>query len=482
MDDKSNQNSEIPTLTDSQEKVLSLLFVFSGTLSVLGSSIIVFKILKNLKKATPYDRLMLGLSGFDIVASLTYILTPFILPQETSMRVWARGTDGTCTFLGFLSQLSFAAVFYNCMLSFYYLLTVRFGIKRQRFAQRYELWMHAFTIIYFLFTAAIGSVIGVYSEVDVGFGCWVNEYPSGCEETDTCISPQIAWAFGAGPTGVTFLSLVINNIVIYDHVKRRLGSQGLTEKPALATARQQERLTRQQAQIREVATQGFLYVATFFCAYLPAFILKGVEAYGEYPFDETPIYPLLVINSIFLPLQGFFNMFIYNRPNFVRVRAAYPQLSTFLAVRKACFDSDIPKLTEISSCKLSSRRASSATNNNKRQRNKSKTGSGAAFSSGLGIVREVSREDEDSSFAESSEQESTERLIEPNEEQGEPKPNAKFSAQELVTKSSMADSSDDDDDLVLREEFRDVFLESARIVRRVNMDGSIRDVSAEMIE
>lgn len=129
MDDKSNQNSEIPTLTDSQEKVLSLLFVFSGTLSVLGSSIIVFKILKNLKKATPYDRLMLGLSGFDIVASLTYILTPFILPQETSMRVWARGTDGTCTFLGFLSQLSFAAVFYNCMLSFYYLLTVRFGVS-----------------------------------------------------------------------------------------------------------------------------------------------------------------------------------------------------------------------------------------------------------------------------------------------------------------------------------------------------------------
>jgi hypothetical protein len=480
--------SEIPSLTDDQEIVLSLLFVFSGTLSVLGSSTIVYKVLKNREKATPYDRLMLGLSGCDIVASLTLILGPFLLPQETSPRVWARGTDATCTMLGFFAQLAFASIFYNCMLSFYCLLTVRFGVKRKRFAERYETWMHLFTIFYFLLTAVGGAAIGLYSEVDVGFGCWVNDYPSGCVETDTCISQHIGWAFGGLPTVFTFLSLLINNLVIYYHVRRRLGSdtneglaaeQALTAKQAL-TVKQYERISIQKAQIEEVATQGFLYVATFICAYTPAIVLRFVEAYRDSPVDETPIYPLLVLNSIFLPLQGFFNMFVYNRPNYARVRAAHPGMSAFWAVRKACLDPDIPRLTEIFRPLTPNEIARLLTPSKKsrpgitKHGSKAGSGLGRSFNSNLDIVCEGSGED-DSDVVE-----------EEDEDEGEAKnalaivTNTTLSVQELDI--SMADFSDDDsDELYLKQEYMEVFREAAVSLRRIKMDGLIGDSSSTSI-
>ena len=152
-------DSDINHLTDTQEKILSLLYVFSGALSAVGSSTIVYKVLKNRRKATPYDRLMLGLSSCDLVASLNYMWMPFLLPEDTSLRVWARGTDTTCTMIGFFTQFSFAAIFYNCILSFYYLLTVRFGVKRQEFSKRYEPYFHTFTLFFFTATARFATSI-----------------------------------------------------------------------------------------------------------------------------------------------------------------------------------------------------------------------------------------------------------------------------------------------------------------------------------
>lgn len=58
---------------------------------------------------------------------------------------------------------------YNGMLSFYYLLTVRFGVRREVFSQRYEFWMHSTAIVYFLSTAIIGLAFGMYSELEYVF-------------------------------------------------------------------------------------------------------------------------------------------------------------------------------------------------------------------------------------------------------------------------------------------------------------------------
>lgn len=111
--DSNNNNlvaiEDISTLSDSQEKTLSMLSVVSAMLSICGSFVIVIRVLghKRLQqKVTPYHRIMLALSLCDISASTTFALSPFLAPASTSQRVWAIGNDATCSFHGFLSQVS----------------------------------------------------------------------------------------------------------------------------------------------------------------------------------------------------------------------------------------------------------------------------------------------------------------------------------------------------------------------------------------
>ena len=434
-------NPDISTLTDQQEIVLSLASLITGTLSFLGSMIIVYRVYKKYKTqrlilssttnaarsppgagggyngrrkrpqtsqssvvttitrpfysfvqtTTPYDRIMLGLSISDMISSLTWAISPFLLPEDTSARVWAKGSDASCSFLGMLTQLSFASIWYNGMLSIYYLLTVRFGVKRERFQRRYELAMHLSTIIYFGGTALVGIFINLYSEIEVTQGCWIGEYPQGCEALGTCTSTMIGWIYGGIPFLFTFLSLPINNMMIYCYTRKQLSlvssseedeepssesgeARGPESPPSSSTpppARTASLLSsasgsssvrsiistisatrsstsnpnsQNAKRIREVATQGFLYVFTFYVCYTPAFIIRLLEGLGLDGEKESDIYPVLVLNSILLPIQGFFNVFIYTRPNYVRVQAAFPEQSKWWIMKHACLESDIPRL------------------------------------------------------------------------------------------------------------------------------------------
>lgn len=89
---------------------MSILGLISGSLSLVGSSLIVFRAFKNRRDMTPYDRIMLGLSLTDMVSSFVYAFGPLLLPADTSTRSWALGNDRTCKMLGFLTQFAFAAV------------------------------------------------------------------------------------------------------------------------------------------------------------------------------------------------------------------------------------------------------------------------------------------------------------------------------------------------------------------------------------
>lgn len=351
-------------LSREQDIALVLLQIFSSTLSLIGSSIIVFKILRSLhrsKSSTPYDRIILGLSSCDIVSSFTYMLAPFLLPRATSNRVWAFGNETTCTWLGFLAQLAcYWAIWYNCVLSFYYLLTVRFGVKRKAFIRKYELWMHLSGAIFFPMTAIIGLMGNWYSEMRFAMMCWIGEVPKGC---DRCWGLVVAYIFGAPSSIITLLAVVINNIIIVVFVRRNLLSSKRTTirassefelsdiensslSPPRASSLSQKRVSQQKRLKKEAATQGFLYVTTFLLTFLPAFviqIMEGMVATGEENLQQ--VYPLLVLNAMLLPLQGFFNVFVYVRPYYNRFRAQNPDDSMIRILKLALFDSNIPRIS-----------------------------------------------------------------------------------------------------------------------------------------
>ncbi len=354
--------TEVSDLSDQEEKALIILQLCAAGLSLIGSSTIVFKILRNLcttKTTTPYDRIILGLSSCDIVSSITYGIGPFLLPAETSQRIWAFGNERTCQGLGFLMQLSCIwAIWYNCILSFYYLLTVRFRVKREVFCRKYELWMHLSGILFFPITSVTGYYARWYGEQALTMTCWVR-FGDNAE--------LVSYVYAGIPLAVTYLSLIINNIVIYVYLRKSLLTAPLQSKYFTTTSDDEDvecnendsshlsvvetedfvSLAMVQRQLtKEAATQGLLYVVSFLLTATPVFVLQVLD--GSFAFEEDDqgrIYPLLVMNAMLMPLQGFFNVFIYVRPTYSRFRAANVDKSRWNVFKQALFDPNIPKMT-----------------------------------------------------------------------------------------------------------------------------------------
>ena len=227
--------STLSDLSDNQEILLAVLQVSSASLSLIGSSTIVYKIVLNLKRnktTTPYERIMLGLLSCDILASVTYAMALFLLPRETSQRITALGNNSTCSKLGFLIQFACVwAVWYNTLLSFYFLLTMQYQVKPMEFRRKYELLMHLSGAIFFLITAITGLAGGWYSEERLTMACWIDKVPNSCRTAGTCCYGSLAaYIFGGIPMAITLCSLIVNNTVIYLFVRRSLLSS-----PATAT-------------------------------------------------------------------------------------------------------------------------------------------------------------------------------------------------------------------------------------------------------
>lgn len=230
-------------LSEEQLIALSVLQISSAFLSVIGSSTIVITLLRDLAQnrsryMMPYDRIMLSLSTCDILASITFAINQFLLPSESGA-IWAFGTPETCRQAGFLTQLfPFWAIWYNCILSYYFLLRILAQRKQQKFNPKYEFWMHI-TGLYFPITAILGYFRGWYSVAKVGSSCWISD-------------PLLKWIVAGIPTLFTYFSLIANNIVIYVVLRRSLRS----------SEPEQKRL------LNEATTLMFLYVGCFFCDHL----------------------------------------------------------------------------------------------------------------------------------------------------------------------------------------------------------------------
>ena len=492
IDDDTNSTSAsasvlpLAVLTDGQEMLLSILPIPTAILSVFGSASIIYMACQSRKQLsggagaggatrkssstwTPYTRLLIGMSCTDIVFSISYALNAFLLPRETSHRVWAIGNDTTCSALGFFTQFSLSTMLFNGMLSFYFLLTGRYGYKNHEIAHRWYLepMMHVISLGYPLITAGVGSVLGVYHELEIGLGCWVKDFPQGCEDgpdAPPCKSPLVAYIFAGTILGFAYLSISANNLIIWSFVRQQtktkivpsggssgggiattssllsgrrrhagssnrnsrvrstdtdtfasrsgpfsiksmklqsphtkessssdkskvsssvlgdslsmmnfsqftnrddeeevddaeaaFGGSGGTDnddeddEEEQATARhnklvrEQQELLRQRQQhkrLRLVSSQARLYVGAFFLSTIWPLLVRILETYNtsmEMSHYETKIYPILLCQNIFFPLQGFWNLLVYVRPKYLKCRREFKLESRFWALRRAMY-------------------------------------------------------------------------------------------------------------------------------------------------
>lgn len=329
------------TLTYGQEVILGIIPFISAPLSVFGSSCITYQVLSARKKKplNPYRRVMLGMSLCDIINSTFMPLHSVLVPKGSSDHPWASGNDATCSALGFFLQFGFSVAFYNGMLSFYYLFTIRLAFTQKR-VERWEPFMHGISILYPLLTAVVGLALGAYHELDLGTGCWVSDYPEGCQiDPDVrCKSDTLAWIFAGVPVVSTFFFILLNNLLIYLKVQKIM-SRGMRHSiEQRSSLRSSASGDRQAKRKRAVAVQAFLYVAAYFFTMTWAVIVRILESNSPKEEDETGRYfPLLVLTNIFTPLQGFFNLFVYSRPRYLRFRKENPDKPRLWALHRSVF-------------------------------------------------------------------------------------------------------------------------------------------------
>lgn len=203
-------------------------------------------------------------------------------------------------------------------------------------------------------------------------GCYVKEYPENCFNEGGCISHILAWIFGGLPMLFTFVSLPVINLIIYRFVRNQLlapQADGTT------------RTTYQIEQVREVASQGILYVFSFYLAYFPAFVVKAAEAFGVTRDVEEDWYWLMLLNAMLPPLQGLFNALVYLRPNWKRLKRAYPGETTLWYIQELFLDLTVPTL------------ASTIPSNRSKTNKSNRSKKGSDFSSNLNVIPEQSQED-----------------------------------------------------------------------------------------
>ena len=101
-----------------EEVIEEIIQTTSGILSVIGSGFIVLDVLRKLfmekngvSLTDPYQRIMLGLSFFDIVHSFfDSVMGTWITPKETGWWM-AIGNEATCTAQGFFTAFGFMGSF-----------------------------------------------------------------------------------------------------------------------------------------------------------------------------------------------------------------------------------------------------------------------------------------------------------------------------------------------------------------------------------
>ena len=236
----------LQALSDEQKIVIALSKSVSATLSLIASSIIIYKIhlrykssqsksavvtssslrsSKNDGKITTYHRMLFSISILDVIHSISSAFSTLLVPSYTN-GTFAHGNTVTCTMQGALQQLTPTIVIYLAMLNTYFMLKIRYNIADSVIQSKYEIWFHAIPFLHFTSTAIIGLSLRIFGPLLLTeLGCWLDSY---CIVTNTCTrSGPIfynhldwwAWSFAYIWLFICVLIVSINAILIYTAIR-----------------------------------------------------------------------------------------------------------------------------------------------------------------------------------------------------------------------------------------------------------------------
>jgi hypothetical protein len=323
-------------------KTLVVTPIISGSISFVASMTIIFMIYRSrIKLSTTYRRLVFGISVFDLIQSISQILSTFPMPAGY---IWgASGNQTTCSIQGFLTVFGVSGtLLYSVSLSIYFISIIKFNRSDIDIKRNIEPYLHAISLAYCLIGGIYPWVTDNYNPA--GTTCWVFPSKEICiDKGIDCQRPNtIALIFFTG--GLCVAVFLINLSVLFAiwHTEFKLSrrnfnysfgwlsfkfhrgkqtpchANGVPMSPLEARLARPSRASQQR--LKEISNRAAAYILCFFLTYGPSFGYRTL-AYLKL----KPPFFLMFICKLVFPLQGLFNILAYTYPHVVAFRREHEE-------------------------------------------------------------------------------------------------------------------------------------------------------------
>ena len=344
-------------LTHNQQLGIAVAQKVSSSLSILGSSYILWEVLSDPRKRSKvFYRLLFALSVSDIFSSTAFFIGTWAVPQGTPGVLNPLGTHATCQAQAFFVYASIIPLNFNACLALYYLLSIRYGWKERNIRTYVEPLCYMFAIGLGFAGGLFGLLSGVFGPANF----WCSIQPS--------VLTKNTWLIWYIPAWIVLCFVTVVMIAVYVHVlqiEKKLerynfakysltnvsgggdlpinqsltisnsnkhntkedsggcdgsihGSLTTSQVGAMSNSqkvgkerkkkKQQQIIERKRKQSQQVAMQAMYYCLAFYLTLAFPTMVRSIQA-----LNGNPPYALKLLHMIFLPLQGFMNFLVYMR-------------------------------------------------------------------------------------------------------------------------------------------------------------------------
>lgn len=297
--------------TAQEQRLIAIIPKIASLFSIIGSAYIVCVVIRGRKFNSAYNRIMLGMSIGDIIASFGHFLPTWPIPshapdsehpanvvvgQLENCYYGNIGNVATCELQGFLIQTgSMVVPIFNAILSMYFLLTVRYNWRERKFRQIGPFVL--IIVLYPLVTSIICLKWGLFNPLLDR--CWIASYPLACLEDDKveCIRGKRAESlkkiFFILPVAASFVAISLSMALLCVHVFRiesRVQSYQVS--------------SRFRERSKKVFVRACLYVSSYLFVWAPAVL------YQLFLRSRKGLITTIFVSSA-LSIQGIFNALIF---------------------------------------------------------------------------------------------------------------------------------------------------------------------------
>lgn len=324
---------------DKQFEVVKIIQTFTGTLSFLGSSIIISIILRSKTKLnSSYRRLIFGMSVSDLSSSCVQALS--CIPTNSVL---------ACNLQAFFLHIgTLNTQMYNASLCIYYVLTICFDKKDPWIRKKVEPFLHSISTFWNVGTGIFFMVSKNFNQA--GANCWIAPAPRDCFldpdiECERGVNAiKLRWWFSAYQMIAIFLIIIVSMGMLICKVKRQenVMNRRFSVLPRQLQSQESKRnfasiltnninvsqrtITRQPSESngrkRQMVKQAFVYVIAYFLPFFfPIIFQITLVKKGKRNFI------VWILVAIFMPLQGFFNCVVFIRPRILSYKKSNPDSS-----------------------------------------------------------------------------------------------------------------------------------------------------------